>query len=261
MSVMSPRPAASRSDATAILFLEAAAELIDASLSPSQEVPPRLRQIRFPAALDWLRIEDVLRLVKGQPGGSRQALHQRWDHRDAFIQDAIVYAAQFRDADPVPREQVLARLDDVADQPLGHGIATYAKEFLAFVERTPRSFLLSHLAGLLDRHPDLHEACLDAWLEGRGPFTEAFRSLLGRLDVTLRPEWTITRFDRALVALVDGFVLQGRLWPDNRVGDAWGYADCFAESVVALTLGALDVDRTSQTAREALSRQVGPRAS
>ncbi|WP_152363631.1 hypothetical protein [Microlunatus speluncae] len=251
---MSPRPAATRSDPTARLFLDAAAELIDASLSPTSDNPPRrLRGFQFPAALDWLRIEDVVRMVADRPGGSRQAFHQRWQSKESFINDAVIYAMQYRDRPETELVPLLSRLPGLADGPVGDGVAAFAREFIGFVESVPRVFLMSHLAGHLDRHPELHRRFLESWLPGRQPLVQAFEELLGRLPVVLRPEWTTGRFDRALQALLDGVVLQSRLQPDETQADAWTHADLFAESVVALTLGALDTTRTGATAIAALT--------
>jgi hypothetical protein len=251
---VSPRPAATRSDATARLFLDAAADLIDASLSPAAEDPPRrLRGFRFPPALDWLRIEDVVRMVADRPGGSRQAFHQRWQSKETFIQDAVIYTVQYRDRPPAELTPLLTQLPELAHGPLGEGISAFAREFIGFVESVPRVFLMAHLAGHLDRHPELHQRFLDAWLPGRRPIIEAFDRLLDGLPVVLRPEWTTGRFDRALQALLDGVVLQSRLQPDGSIADAWTHADLFAEAVVALTLGALDTTRTGTTAIAALT--------
>ncbi len=82
-------------------FLDAAAQLIDATLvdQPAHN-PPRLRALHYPAALDWIRIEDVLRLTRQIDGetASKRALANRWASKDAFIQDAIVHALMYRDA-------------------------------------------------------------------------------------------------------------------------------------------------------------------
>src|ERR1700678_877461 len=91
-SPVSPRPAPSRHDATARQFLRAAVQLIDAYLDdqPRDNRPARLRSIKFPAALDWLRTEDVIRLAatEGTTGVSRKAFFNRWPTRDEFLPDA-----------------------------------------------------------------------------------------------------------------------------------------------------------------------------
>jgi len=75
---MSPRPVPSRDDETAQRFLAAAAQLIDVYLHADpkrREQSARLKQIRFPAALEWLRTEDVIRLAAAK--GSEGASHRR----------------------------------------------------------------------------------------------------------------------------------------------------------------------------------------
>src|SRR5260370_36987206 len=103
---MSPRPAASRHDAAAQQFLAAAARLIDAYLDDQSRdgQPARLRSIRFPAALDWLRSEDVIRLAAtaGKPGASRKAFFNRWPTREEFLPDALVYSLAYNEVPPDP---------------------------------------------------------------------------------------------------------------------------------------------------------------
>lgn len=66
---VSPRPAPTRYDDSAMAYLNAAARLIDASLTTESEVgTPRLRALHYPAALDWIRIEDVLRMAQEGEG-------------------------------------------------------------------------------------------------------------------------------------------------------------------------------------------------
>src|SRR5258708_24839700 len=105
---MSPRPAASRHDATARQFLATAARLIDAYLDdqPHENRPARLRSIRFPAALDWLRTEDVIRLAaaSGEGAPSRKAFFNRWPSRDEFLGDALVYALVYDEVAEDPKE-------------------------------------------------------------------------------------------------------------------------------------------------------------
>lgn len=251
---MSPRPAASRHDASARHFLDAAAALIDAAMTNSDHVPPRLRSIKFPAALEWIRVEDVIRLAGGAPGTSRKAFHQRWPTRDEFILDAAVYTLQFRDTVPDneygPLTDRLARLD--LDD-FGPSIADLAKDLLAYAESRPRSYLMLHLGGVLHRHPALQDAFSETWATLRMPFLDGYISLLDHLGFSLRPGWTATRFDRALQAIVDGFLLQGRVHRDDRRSDAWTHTDMFAETVLAFTLGVMDADRSMVSTQDAVT--------
>lgn len=253
---MSPRPAASRHDASARLFLDAAAALIDAAMTNSHDVPPRLRSIHFPAALEWIRVEDVIRLAGGTPGTSRKAFRQRWATRDEFLLDAAVYTLQFADCPPDDYAPIIARMKDLDLADLGGSIAALARDLLTYAESKPRSYLMLHLGGVLHRHPRLQDAFVEAWEPTREPFVDGYLTLLDKLGFGLRPEWTPLRFDRALHALVDGFLLQGRIRRDESNADAWTHADLFAETVVAFTLGVIDADGRSLTAREAVTTAV-----
>src|SRR3954453_5086650 len=85
----------SRHDATAMQFLAVAADLIDAYLQaePIREDQKRLRHIQFPPALEWLRVEDVIRLTPSWgPGVNRRAFFSRWPTRADFLPDAVVFA-------------------------------------------------------------------------------------------------------------------------------------------------------------------------
>ncbi|MGH3881710.1 MAG: hypothetical protein ACRDSK_32200, partial [Actinophytocola sp.] len=92
---MISRTAPSRHDATAVQFLSVAADLIETYLQAEpngSEQADRLRHIRFPAVLDWLRVEDVIGLAPSwRQGASRRAFFSRWPTRAEFLPDAVVY--------------------------------------------------------------------------------------------------------------------------------------------------------------------------
>src|SRR5207248_1316633 len=75
----------------------AAAELIDVYLQTGpikRDQKSRLRHVHFPAALEWLRTEDVIRLapLRVSEAASRRAFFSRWPTRDEFLPEAVVYA-------------------------------------------------------------------------------------------------------------------------------------------------------------------------
>ena len=246
---MAPRPAASRHDASARLFLDTAASLIDAAMTTSDAVPPRLRSIKFPAALEWIRVEDVIRLTSGAPGGSRKAFHQRWETRDTFIADAVVYTLQFVDRPDDEYTPLMERMGALDLEDLGDGIASVATELLNYAESQPRSYLMLHIGGVLHRHPDIQQSFRETWEPLRTPFLAGYVNLLERLKMRLRPDWTPERFDRALQAIVDGFLLQGRIHWDDVNSDTWTHTLLFAETVLAFTLGVLDTEGLRHTSR------------
>ncbi|WP_375432379.1 hypothetical protein [uncultured Friedmanniella sp.] len=260
---MSPRPAASRTDASARTFLDSAAALIDAAMTDSENVPPRLRAIKFPASLEWIRIEDVLRLAGQAPGASKKAFRQRWETRDEFITDAAVYALQFADRPSDEYRPLTDRLAGLEQTRLGDEVASLAGDLLRYAESSPRSYLMLHIGSVLHRHPTLQQAFAANWRTLRQPFVAGYVAVLDRLSLTLRPGWTPASFDRALHAMVDGFLLQGRIHPDapqlgtdetvTGAADTWSHVSLFAETVVAFTLGALDTEGGGLDARAALS--------
>ena len=89
---MGPRPMASRDDETAAAFLDAGSALIDAMLAADRSgpLPARLRQLHYPAPLEWIRIEDVLRIVGGSAQAGRKAFYNRWPTKDDYIRDCFI---------------------------------------------------------------------------------------------------------------------------------------------------------------------------
>src|SRR4051794_20219686 len=147
---MSPRPSPSRHDATACRFLDTAAQLIDAMFVGSEgDRPPRLRHLDFPAALEWLRVDDVIRLAQGTGQGlSKKAFHNRWQHKDEFVRDAVIHTMLYRD-DPDANPRGIYAEDLVARARVGGRFTDAAipmvDSMLAALLAHPRSFLLLHI--------------------------------------------------------------------------------------------------------------------
>jgi AcrR family transcriptional regulator len=262
---MSPRPAASRHDPTAQRFLRAATQLIDAYLDdqPSQARPARLRSIHFPAALDWLRTEDVIRMAAAEEGAgaSRKAFFNRWPTREEFLPDAVVYALVYDEVPEAPNEQA-KQVPDTAEAPVpfSQEVIRIADGLLASLQRHPRSYLTLHIGPLLAQHPSLWEALLPAMRSGILAWAEGYAALLPDLGLVLRPGWTPHRLSLALQANLDGFLLRYRILPDDYPTSRWEGAGIFADTVTALILGVIDTDRSGISAREALDKLVGPGA-
>ena len=253
---MSPRPAPSRHDPTARQFLTAAVRLIDAYLDdqPRETRPARLRSIRFPAALDWLRTEDVIRLAaaEGTAGVSRKAFFNRWSTRDEFLPDALVYALVY-DEVPSDAKDLAKQAPLAAHAPsLADSVIEIAEEVLDSLRRHPRSYLTLHIGPLLGQHPDLWEALLPSMRRGNEVWADGFASLIGELGVLLRPEWTPQRLALALQAALDGFLLRYRIQPADFAESSWEGAGIFADTVIALLIGIVDTKRTGESGRAAL---------
>lgn len=259
---VSPRPAPTRSDATAVKFLNAAASLIDAALSTSEEnVPPRLRQIHFPAALDWVRTEDVLRMTAGGngEGESRKAFRNRWASKEEFVRDAIVHAMLYRDREGVSTAQTRARLFEIAaDSPSPTDfVTTLTREAEKELLGNPRSWLLAHVAPLLGRHPDLHAPLRDM-MRGDADYWLVFYSdVLTASGFSLRAPWTPERATWAMQALLDGVILRHRVDPERMADEKWCAGNMFADTVLAFCAGIMDAERSGESVKEWIDRQLG----
>lgn len=259
---MSPRQAPSRHDATARQFLSAAVRLIDAYLDDNapDDQPARLRSIRFPAALDWLRTEDVIRFA-AEPGGagvSRKAFFNRWPTREEFLPDALVYALVYDEVAENPNEQGRQMpAAAAAAEPFSDGVVRICDGLLESLMRHPRSYLTLHIGPLLPQHPKLWQALLPAMRRGTQVWADGYAALLGDLGVVLRPGWTPQRLALALQATLDGFLLRYRIQPADYPESRWEGAGVFADTVVAILLGVIDPDRTGQDGRAALDQVVG----
>jgi AcrR family transcriptional regulator len=256
---VSPRPAPSRHDATARQFLKAAAALIDAYLDdqPLDTRPARLKSIRFPAALDWLRTEDVIRLAgaEGRAGVSRKAFFNRWPTRDEFLPDAIVYALVYDDVPDDPKDLAKQMPPEVVKAAsFADSVLELSQSVLDSLRRNPRSYLTLHIGPLLAQHPSLWEALLPSMRQGNDVWAEGFAALLDELGLVLRPEWTPRRLALALQAALDGFLLRYRIQPAEFAETSWEGAGIFADTVIAIVLGITDTDRNGESGRAALDR-------
>ncbi len=262
---MSPRPAPSRQDQTARRFLDAASDLIDAYLQAEPlrpEQSARLKQIRFPAALEWLRTEDVIRLAasKGEEGASRKAFFNRWATKDDFVPDAVIYALlrdHVADSPQEHAEQASGELES-ATSPSGV-VVTVADALLRSLLPYPRSYLVMHLGPLLPRHTDLWQALAPSLRAAIEIWHARYEQFLGMYDLVLRPEWTVERVGLVLQAMLDGFVLRYRVQPDDFGGAEREGVSAFADAIVAFILGAVDWERSGARGMEALDMAIASR--
>jgi len=256
---MSPRPAPSRHDATARQFLRAAVQLIDAYLDdqPQEARPARLKAIHFPAALDWLRTEDVIRLAaaEGKAGASRKAFFNRWPTRDEFLPDALVYALVYDEVPGDPKALAKQMPPEAASaSSLSQAIVDISEGVLDSLRRHPRSYLTLHIGPLLPQHPSLWNAIVPSMQHGNSVWAEGFATLVNDLDLVLRPEWTPDRLALALQAALDGCLLRYRIQPADFAASRWEGASIFADTVIALVIGIVDGERTGESGRAVLDR-------
>ena len=259
---VSPRQAPSRHDATAHQFLKAAVGLIDAYLDDKgrDAQPPRLRAIRFPAALDWLRIEDVIRFaaIPGEAGVSRKAFFNRWRTRDEFLPDALVFALSFYEP---PAERPHEQAKDMpataaAAATFSDAVISICDDLLDSLQRQPRSYLTMHIGPLLPQHPQLWQAILPEMRQGTQAWADGYTTLLTDLGLILRPGWTPGRLSLALQAALDGFLLRYRVQPEDFAKSRWEGVGLFADTVIAIILGVIDADRSGRSGRAILDQLV-----
>ncbi|HEY0450796.1 hypothetical protein [Actinophytocola sp.] len=234
-----------------------AADLLDAYLqaepiSPAQN--RRLRHVRFPAVLDWLHTEDVIRLAPSWVGqaASRRAFFSRWPTRADFLPDAVVYTL-LRENDAAHIPAAREPYESVSRVVIGA-----ADELLADLVRHPRSYLILHLGPLLPRHPPLAGALLPGSRAATRVWLGIYRRLADGLDLVMRPEWTFKRMSLVLQAMLDGFVLRHRVQPDDHATYRWKGASILADAIIAFLLGAVDWNLTGQPGRTALDQLTRP---
>jgi hypothetical protein len=88
-------------------------------------------------------------------------------------------------------------------------------------------------------------------------WADGYTAFLTEAGLALRPEWTPYRAALVLQAMLDGFLLRCRIQPDDYVAAEPEEASLFADAVIAFILGAVDVERSDVTGREALDRLAG----
>ena len=262
---VSPRQAPSRHDPTAQQFLKAAVRLIEAYLdNNSQDAqPPRLRAIHFPAALDWLRTEDVIRsaAMPGEAGLSRKAFFNRWATREEFLRDALVYAMVYDEGPEPPNERGRQMPATAAAATVfSDGVVSICDGLIDSLTRNPRSFLTLHIGPLLPQHPLLWQEIVPAMRRGTQVWADGYTTMLADLGLVLRPGWTAQRLSLALQAAVDGCLLRYRVQPEDYAESRWEGAGLFADTVIAIVLGVIDADRSGRSGRAVLDELVGQSA-
>jgi len=252
---------ASRHDHTAHRFLRAAAELIDASLAPSTQArPARLRSLDFPAALHWVRVDDVVHIAAASAGTgvSRKAFHNRWATKDEFVRDAVLYTLQYADDPAVDPDTFVRMLPELATGSFARGLCHVADSLLTHLESHPRSYLLLHLGPVIGQHPYLDQAVQQSIRKTREAWHVGYLDVLTRMGARPRPGWPIERIELALQAMLDGFLVRGRLQPTEMRDATWDGASLFADTVIAFTIGVVEpAGEDSTGSRVMLDRLLG----
>lgn len=117
------------------------------------ELPARLRSLHYPAPLDWIRVDDILRLVGGGDVDSHgKAFRNRWSSKDDFIRDCLSYTMLYHDraGDSLAHAQGVRQ--HLSDHPGSvDTVAQITEVIMDELLTDPRSLLLAHIAPVLRR--------------------------------------------------------------------------------------------------------------
>lgn len=243
-----PRPEPSAEDETAHAFLRAGAQMIDAMLTVDADTrPARVRSFPYPPPVDWIRVEDVVRLAELEGGEkpSRKAFRNRWASKDDFARDLVVFALLWKDlpAGPDDGAQELRRLLRDDSIPMSERITRATDQPIEFLRRTPRSLLMAHLVPVLASTPDLLDEIVAADLEQQRAWVRAYEEARAAFHAQWRPGWDSAKFVLCIQALLDGLLVRSRLQPNGLSEDeVWDIAESYSSAALALLIGAIDVD-------------------
>jgi hypothetical protein len=261
---VSPRPAPRRDDATAMKFLHAGVQLLEAALSDgSRPLPPRLRSIKFPAALDWLRIEDVLRVVEADEieVDGKRALRNRWPSKDEYVRDVVMYSLLYADSDGIAAPATFgARLTMLVDgRPFSEQVNDFAVGLVAELVANPRSYLLAHLSPMLTTHPALRADFIEWTRADHDVWRDFYEQLMRLFGLSWRPGWNSESFTLALQCLLDGFVLRHRVDEERSPLSEWAAPSFIGSTVTAIVVAAVDFDESGQSIGETLDALLAPK--
>ena len=242
---MSPRPAPTRTDAAAERFLQAGAQLIDRALTEHSGGKPGLDGLgQVPKALDWLRIEDVLRIVKSDElPDSKRAFRNRWPCKDDYVADVVLYALLYRDMEGSAIPRTLHERVELFDatRTVSERIYAFVGTLVSELIANPRSYLLLHIAPLLIGNPELHASLIGYTRSDQARWQTVFTEVLKQTGKQLRPGWTMERLTLALNVVLDGAILRHRIDPAHSTVSAWAHGNLTADMILAVIVGAVDV--------------------
>lgn len=261
---MAPRPAPHTRDPLALQFLQAGVRLVDALVAPtpSSELPPRLKALHFPAPLDWIRIEDVIREARAdEPSLSAKAFWNRWPDKDSFVVDLVTFALDTSATGGTIAPRTYALREDLpADRPSANMRALTRSVMLELLGR-PQAFLLGHLAAVVHHAPGLHEALARGVDADSRTWEQFYDATVAAVGLRWRPGWDAARAQVVMGALIDGLLIRSRVLPPDADRPAWDPADLLADATIALFAGMVDVDGSGRSPAELLDAAAGVDAS
>ena len=255
---VSPRPSPTRHDQTAVRYLTAASILIDSVLSEGDFSSRRLSHLHYPAALEWIRIEDVVAVARqnNKTPVSKKALTTRWSSKDGFIQDAVLYAMLYHDDETRDPSYQAPRMDRVRNGLFSSSVTQMADELSQGLLNDPRSFLLAHIAPLFPRHHDLAAAVASSADNVHRQWISEYPVMLEHLGCTFRSDWPAERITLSLQMMLDGLVVRYRVNPELIQSSNWEGASIFADTVIAFLNGVLDIQGDGLSGRAWLDHRL-----
>lgn len=259
---MSPRPAPSVHDETGVRFLLAGASLVDALLGAQQrdDLPPRLRSLHFPAPLDWIRIEDVIREAQhGTSSVSAKAFWNRWPDKDSFMVDLAVYAITYGGEGGTPRTWALRESMVDTEATFAQRIEALTASVMNELAASPRSYLLGHLAAVAHHVPALQQALEDSIDNDNHNWTTFYDAVIESVGLGWRPGWDAARAQVTVQALIDGLLIRTRVVRSPGQDGHWDPVPVFADAVTALFASILDLGADGRSAGQVLDDGVDAR--
>nr|NLI51633.1 hypothetical protein [Propionibacterium sp.] len=229
--------------------------LMDALVAPSPraELPPRLKALHFPAPLEWIRIEDVIREARAEePSLSAKAFWNRWADKDSFVVDLVTYALDTSAMGGTIAPHTHRLRDDLsADRP-SVAIRILTRSVMLELLAQPQAFLLGHLAAVVHHAPSLQEALARGVDADARTWEQFYDATLAAAGLRWRPGWDAARAQVVLGALIDGLLVRSRVQLPDADRPAWDPADLLADATIAIFAGMVDVDRAGRSPAEVL---------
>lgn len=221
-------------------------------------MPPRLRALHFPAPLDWIRVEDVIREARlDQPAISAKAFWNRWPDKDSFLVD--VGRVAFSD-DPVPHTMALREVLVDADASLSERIQQLTTTVMTELLARPRSYMLGFLAPIMHASPTLQRTIQDSTDADVAGWTAFYQAVTTATGLSWRPGWDAGRCQVVVQSLIDGLLIRHRLVQELPDGSSWDPISTFTDAVMALFASALDLAGDGRTAAQVLDESIAARA-
>lgn len=196
--------------------------------------------MHFPAPLDWIRVEDVVREARqDEPYISAKAFWNRWPNKDSFLVDVGRLAVTH---DAAPRTMALRELLVDTDATFSERIEALAESVMGELLARPRSYLLGFLAPIMQASASLQQAVMSAAEGDVLGWTEFYDAVLSSVGLRWRPGWDSGRCQVVIQSLIDGLLIRSRLVPELPDGTAWDPVRTFVDAATAMFAAVLDLD-------------------